>query len=102
MNKKNEIEAAKSESILYLTEHVRTINEHIKNIFAEGELVPEAVVRNFQITAADGKNYNTAHYNLDVIISGISVLRRRYFGVRVENRQQTNSQWVKICTIRMI
>jgi Virulence protein len=48
---------------------VRTINEHIKNIFAEGELVPESVIRNFRITASDGKNYDTAHYNLDVIIS---------------------------------
>ena len=48
---------------------VRTINEHIKNIFAEGELLPESVIRNFRITAADGKNYDTAHYNLDVIIS---------------------------------
>jgi prophage maintenance system killer protein len=48
---------------------VRTVNEHIKNIFAEDELVPKSVIRNFRITAADGKNYDTAHYNLDVIIS---------------------------------
>ncbi len=48
---------------------VRTINEHIKNIFTEGELSSESVIRNFRITAADGKNYDTAHYNLDVIIS---------------------------------
>jgi len=48
---------------------VRTINEHIKNIFEEGELAPESVVRNFRTTAADGKNYDTAHYNLDAIIS---------------------------------
>lgn len=48
---------------------VRTINEHIKNIFSEGELGPDSVIRNFRITAADGKNYDTQHYNLDVIIS---------------------------------
>ena len=48
---------------------VRTINEHIKNIFKEGELAPESVIRKFRITAADGKSYDTAHYNLDVIIS---------------------------------
>lgn len=48
---------------------VRTINEHIQNIFAEGELTPSAVIRNFRITADDGKNYATYHYNLDVIIS---------------------------------
>ncbi|PKM88447.1 MAG: cell filamentation protein Fic [Firmicutes bacterium HGW-Firmicutes-12] len=45
------------------------ISEHIKNIFAEGELREDLVVRNFRTTAADGKNYNVKHYNLDVIIS---------------------------------
>ncbi|KAF5417006.1 MAG: hypothetical protein C5S48_01255 [Candidatus Methanogaster sp.] len=35
--------------------NVRTINEHIQNIFAEGELVQESVVRKFRITADDGK-----------------------------------------------
>ena len=49
--------------------NVRTINEHIRNIFAEGELVPESVVRKFRITADDGKIYDTQHYSLDVIIS---------------------------------
>jgi hypothetical protein len=49
--------------------NVRTINEHIQNIFAEGELVAESVIRNFRITADDGKTYDTQHYNLDVIIS---------------------------------
>jgi hypothetical protein len=48
---------------------VRTINEHIQNVFAEGELAPESVIRKFRITAADGKNYETQHYNLDVIIA---------------------------------
>jgi hypothetical protein len=49
--------------------NVRTINEHIQNIFDEGELTPEAVIRKFRITAEDGKRYDTQHYNLDVIIS---------------------------------
>ena len=48
---------------------VRTINEHIQNIFEEGELSPESVIRKFRITAADGKSYETQHYNLNVIIS---------------------------------
>jgi hypothetical protein len=48
---------------------VRTISEHIRNIFEEGELQPDAVIRNFRTTAADGKQYDTQHYNLDVIIS---------------------------------
>lgn len=45
------------------------ISEHIKHIFEEGELEEPSVVRKFRITASDGKNYNTAHYNLDMIIS---------------------------------
>ncbi|MCE5249087.1 virulence RhuM family protein [bacterium] len=48
---------------------VRTINEHIRNIFEEAELSPESVIRKFRITAADNKTYETRHYNLDVIIS---------------------------------
>ena len=45
------------------------VSEHIKNIFDEGELNKDSVVRNFRTTAADGKKYNTAYYNLDMIIS---------------------------------
>jgi len=47
----------------------RTISEHIQNIFKEGELIENSVVRKFRTTAADGKNYEMIHYNLDVIIS---------------------------------
>ncbi len=47
----------------------RTISEHIKNIFKEEELSEKAVIRKFRTTAADGKNYETLHYNLDIIIS---------------------------------
>ena len=48
---------------------VRTVSEHFKNIFQSAELNEEAVIRKFRITASDGKNYNTQHYNLDAIIS---------------------------------
>lgn len=48
---------------------VPTINEHIKNIFKEGELQENSVIRKFRITAADGKTYETNFYNLDIIIS---------------------------------
>jgi hypothetical protein len=48
---------------------VRTINEHLKNIFESGEVIEDSVIRNFRITASDGKQYNTNHYNLDAIIS---------------------------------
>ena len=45
------------------------ITKHIRNIFEEGELLEEAVCANHARTAADGKTYQTAAYNLDVIIS---------------------------------
>jgi len=45
------------------------INRHINNIFKEGELDEKAVSAKFALTAADGKSYQVAHYNLDVIIS---------------------------------
>jgi hypothetical protein len=48
---------------------IPTINEHIKNVFLEGELEEDSVIRKFRITAADRKKYETNFYNLDVIIS---------------------------------
>ncbi|MCB8964349.1 MAG: virulence RhuM family protein [Bacteroidales bacterium] len=45
------------------------ITQHIKNIFTEGELDEDSVSKKFLRTAADGKNYDTKHYNLDMIIS---------------------------------
>ena len=46
-----------------------TISEHIKNIFTDGELLLDSVVRNFRTTATDGKNYNIDFYNLDMILA---------------------------------
>jgi len=51
---------------------VRTINEHIKNIYDEGELMQESTIRNFRIVQTEGNREitrNVDHYNLDVIIS---------------------------------
>ena len=45
------------------------VSEHIKNIFEEGELEENSVVRKIRTTAADGKSYAVNHYNLDMIIS---------------------------------
>lgn len=45
------------------------VSEHIKNIFEEGELEEDLVVRKIRTTAADGKSYAVNHYNLDMIIS---------------------------------
>lgn len=47
----------------------QNISLHIKNIFAEGELDENSVVKEYLTTAADGKNYRTKGYNIDVIIS---------------------------------
>ncbi|MBF0439993.1 MAG: virulence RhuM family protein [Magnetococcales bacterium] len=46
-----------------------TISEHIDHIFADGELLQNSVVRFFRTTAADGKQYEVAYYNLDMILS---------------------------------
>ncbi|PIF02777.1 MAG: cell filamentation protein Fic [Paludibacter sp.] len=64
---------------------VATINEHLKNIFNSNELQENSVIRNFLITASDGKKYNTKHYNLDAIIS---------VGYRVNSKRATQfRQW---------
>ena len=42
---------------------------HVCNIFKEGELEEDSVVKESLTTAADGKRYKTRYYNLDVIIS---------------------------------
>jgi len=65
---------------LLFAKNIRTINEHIKNVFLEGELLENSVIRNFRITASDGKVYNTKFYNLDVIIS---------IGYRVKSKRGT-------------
>ena len=45
-----------------------TINEHINNVLSSNEL-DSSVIRNFRITATDGKTYSVLHYNLDMIIA---------------------------------
>jgi len=48
---------------------IENIILHLKNIFADGELDEISVTKDYLVTAADGKNYKTKHYNLDAIIS---------------------------------
>ncbi len=48
---------------------VPTLSEHLKNIFNSNELDKKSVTREFLITATDGKNYNTKHYNLKAVIA---------------------------------
>lgn len=59
---------------------VPAINKHLNNIFSAGELEEEAVISIMEITDADGKTYQTRHYNLDAIIS---------VGYRVNSQQVT-------------
>ena len=54
--------------VLYAVE-THTINYHLKKIFDDAELEAGSVIRNFRITAADGKTYDTQHYNLSAIIA---------------------------------
>lgn len=61
--------------------NVRTVNEHLGNIFDTDELDRDSVIRNFRITASDGKTYDTKHYNLDAIIS---------VGYRVNSKNATH------------
>ena len=68
---------------------VANINIHIKNIFTEKELIEESVLKDFLITAADGKNYRTKCYNLDLIIS---------IGYRIKSHVATHfRQWATQC-----
>lgn len=46
-----------------------TISEHIKHVFEDGELDENSVVRFYRTTAADGKQYDVAHYNLDMVLA---------------------------------
>ena len=58
----------------------KTVSEHLRNIFREGELDESAVVRKFRTTAEDGKNYIHLHYNLDAVLS---------VGYRVSSKKAT-------------
>ena len=61
------------------------ISLHLKNIFTDGELDKDSVTEKFSVTAADGKNYKTQHYNLDAIIA---------VGYRVNSKKATRfRQW---------
>lgn len=48
---------------------IDNVSLHLKNIFKESELEENSVVEKFSITASDGKQYSTKHYNLDAVIS---------------------------------
>ena len=60
---------SQAEMSVLFSKDKRTISEHISNIFKEGELDENSVIRNFRTTATDGKEYQVEYYNPDVIIS---------------------------------
>jgi hypothetical protein len=75
---KGGVEAVYTDENIWLTQKmmatlydidVRTVNYHLKKTFSDSELEEISVIRNFRITASDGKNYNTNHYNLSAIIA---------------------------------
>ena len=131
MKKNKKIEPAKSELILCLTEDgktrievrlqdetvwlsqnlmadlfqkdVRTINEHIANVYEEGELIPEATIRNFRIVQDEGNRKvgrDIEYYNLDVIISvGYRVKSHRGTQFRIWATQRLREYIVKGFTL---
>src|SRR5690554_7759798 len=75
-----------------------TINYHLKKVFNDNELDENSVIRNFRITAQDGKNYNTQHYNLSAIIAvGYKVNSERAVQFRKDRKStRLNSSHVRI------
>ena len=61
------------------------INKHIQNIFEEGELQPDSVIRKFRITAQDGETYeqNKMNFAATGITVGKNVRRRAVAGRRI-------------------
>jgi hypothetical protein len=90
----NTIEVMVQDETVWLTQKMiatlfgstkQNVGQHLKNIFEEQELQENSVVKNFFTTAEDGKQYNTAFYNLDAIIS---------VGYRVNSQRETQfRQW---------
>jgi hypothetical protein len=79
---------------------VPNLSMHIRNILAEGELRAESVIKEFLTTAADGKNYRTSYYNLDVIISvGYRVKSPRGTQFRIWATQRLREYIVKGFTL---
>ena len=79
---------------------VPNVSMHIRNIFAEGELQRESVVKDFLTTAADGKQYQTRFHNLDVIISvGYRVKSHRGTQFRIWATQRLREYIIKGFTL---
>ncbi len=64
---------------------VPAINQHLKRIFVDNELEEAAVIKQYLTTAADGKNYQVKHYNLQAIIA---------VGFKIENDRAVLNAWL--------
>jgi len=82
---------------------VRTISEHIRNVFEEGELSPDSTIRNFRIVQSEGQRQverDVAHYNLDVVISvGYRVKSHRGTQFRIWATQRLREYLIKGFTL---
>ena len=81
--KQSGIEVIYSDENIWLTQRMmallynvetNTINYHLKKLFSTSELNENQVVRNFRITATDGKQYNAFHYNLKAIVQFVRLV----------------------------
>ena len=74
------------------------VSEHIKNIFEDGELDEDSVVRKFRTTATDGKSYNVTYYNLDMIskrtVPGRTSLSRHCQGAQCQNQGRQRKEQI--------
>lgn len=77
-NRESGVQAMYADENVWLTQKMmgllydvasHTITYHLQKIFSDSELEESSVTRNFRVTADDGKNYNTKHYNLSAIIA---------------------------------
>ena len=76
--------------------NVPAISKHLKNIFESGELKDDSVVSKMEITASDGKNYQTQFYSLDAIIA----VGYRVNSVRATQFRQWATSVLKVYAIR--
>ncbi|MCI8400532.1 MAG: virulence RhuM family protein [Lachnospiraceae bacterium] len=75
---------------------IPAINQHLKKIFEDGELDEDSVIKKYLITATDGKNYFTNHYNLQAIIAvGFKVNNQRAVRFRVWANQIVEQYTIK-------
>ena len=57
----------------------QNVSLHLKNLYEEGELAENRVVKEYLTTGSDGKNYRVSHYNLDAILA-VGCRHRRHAG----------------------